>query len=42
MGKITIEVILKIVEVIASVAAVVSDTIKGRSKDDSTGSNKKK
>ena len=42
MGKITIDVILKIVEVITNVAVVISDTIKGRNKDDSTGSTQKK
>jgi hypothetical protein len=42
MGKITIDVILKIVEVITSIAIVISDSINGRKKDDSTGSVKKK
>lgn len=42
MGKITIDVILKIAEVISNIIVVVSDTIKGRNKDDSTGSSKKK
>ena len=42
MGKITIDVILKVVEVIANIIVVVRDSIKGRNKDDSTGSTKKK
>ena len=42
MGKITIDVILKIVEVITNIAVVVGDTLKGRNKDDSTGSTQKK
>ena len=42
MGKITLDVILKIVEVITSIAIVISDSIKGRNKDDSTGSTQKK
>jgi hypothetical protein len=42
MGKITIDVILKIAEIIANIAVVISDTIKGRNKDDSSGSRKKK
>jgi hypothetical protein len=42
MGKITIDVILKVVEVMTDVIVVVRDTIKGRNKDDSSGSSKKK
>jgi hypothetical protein len=42
MGKITIDVILKIAEVIGNIIVVVGDTLKGRNKDDSTGSTKKK
>ena len=42
MGKITIDVILKVVEVIGNIIVVVRDSIKGRNKDDSTGSTQKK
>lgn len=42
MGKITVDVILKVVEVIAAIAGVINDSITGRKKDDSTGSSKKK
>ena len=42
MGKITVDVILKIAEIITNVIIVVADTIKGRNKDDSTGSTQKK
>jgi hypothetical protein len=42
MGKITIEVILKVMEVIGNIIVVVRDSIKGRNKDDSTGSTQKK
>jgi hypothetical protein len=42
MGKVTIEVILKVMEVIGNIIVVVRDSIKGRNKDDSTGSTQKK
>jgi len=42
MGKITIEVILKVMEVIGNIIVVVRDSMKGRNKDDSSGSSKKK
>ena len=42
MGKITIEVILKVMEVVGNIIVVVRDSIKGRNKDDSTGSTQKK
>ena len=42
MGKITVEVILKVVEVVGNIIVVVRDSIKGRNKDDSTGSTQKK
>jgi len=42
MGKITIEVILKVMEVIGNIIVVVRDSIKGRNRDDSTGSTQKK
>ena len=42
MGKITIDVILKIAEVASNIIVVIIETVKGRKKDDSTGSVKKK
>lgn len=42
MGKITIDVIIKVVEVMTDIIVVVRDTLKGRNKDDSSGSSKKK
>jgi hypothetical protein len=42
MGKITLEVILKMAEVITNIIVVISETIKGRNKYDSTGSSQKK
>jgi len=42
MRKITIDVIIKIVEVMVDIIVVVADTIKGRNKDDSTRSTQKK
>ena len=41
MGKITIDVILKIAEAMTNIIVVIRDSIKGRNKDDSTGSRKK-
>ena len=42
MGKITIDVILKIAEVMTTIIVVIRDSMKGRNKDDSSGSSKKK
>jgi len=42
MGKITVDVILKIAEIVTNVIVVVADSIKGRKKDDDTGSTQKK
>jgi hypothetical protein len=42
MGKISLEVILKVIDVAASVLIAIVDAINGRKKDDSTGSVKKK
>jgi len=42
MGKITIDVILKIAEVMTNIIIVVRDSITGRNKDDGSGSGKTK
>jgi hypothetical protein len=42
MGKITVDIILKITEVVTGVVIAVTEIFKGRTKDDSSGSSKEK
>lgn len=42
MAKITLEIIIKIAEIITGIAIVVSETLKGGKKDDKYGSSEKK
>lgn len=42
MGKITLDVVLKIIEVISNVAVVIHDSVKGRKSNDSSGSSSQK
>lgn len=42
MGKITIELIIRIVEVIYKIAVVISDSLNGRKQNDSAGNSKEK
>ena len=42
MGKISMEVILKVIDVAVNVLSAIVDALNGRKKDDSTGSTKKK
>lgn len=42
MGKISMEVILKVIDVAANVLSAIVDALNRRNKDDSTGSRKKK
>jgi len=42
MGRISVEVMVKIVEVVTNILVIIVDTIKGGKKNDGSGSNKKK
>ena len=42
MGKISVEVVVKIVEIVTNILVIVVDTIRGGKKNDRTGSNKEK
>lgn len=42
MGKITVDVVLKVIDVAANVLSAIVDALNRRNKDDSTGSSAKK